>query len=761
MASVPCYSRVRGIVLVLLVASFPSVALAHWCDDLWASAYNIVVRPQSDTLDVPATGSATVDVWVQNNMGYALPNFELTADATGFAITLASAPSYRPGFLLPGEKLLHVMTVSRAGATPTLDVANVVFYVAFGDPGQDAAYGNNGTGVMVRKADGSLAPARPVANLDQSGMQSASLGASARADYGDATQAVSNLMAMFCAGRGSWVQADGTPISASGTPTYCANATTTVCPSRVTRAHTKYDWAHLWDAHELAYRKSILTTTQLSTLRARLMCSWNDAEPGFEAFSLFVLGYLGDDATARTFLNARVSSGIALDASLAKAALMMMGTAPSAPDLAAGLGSSDPFVAMTWAGARGVANGDDAAVRDVLLPLIAWIEPDTTDRGQAMTAAHIANLVAWHRRGWAADAGGPDAAVTFYGTGTDSVAPRAPTGVTCDVIAGTTLRVAWSPVTQDINNGAETVAYYRVASGPAADNYVHDDSTGGMSFDATGVEPGVTQHFAVRAVDTQGNTSTYSTDVACTLPVPARAPVASMSCNATSGTVPWSVSCQSTSADADGDIAHTYFRLDGGAYAEQTTYATTFAAAGNHVLGLRVVDATGLESSVVQALAAQPTAGGNAAPVAVASANLISGSAQVQISFSSTGSYDPEDGALGFVWDFNDGGAVSHDANPSHAFAAVGEYNVSLQVTDPEGLVGYDVVAVSIDGEASAPRSSRAVVTSVAPFSCAAAGGTSTIGLAVTIALASCVRRRRRCPQDRRVATPVCLEGQS
>ena len=31
----------------------PQTAQAHWCDDLWASSYNIVVKPEADTVTAP------------------------------------------------------------------------------------------------------------------------------------------------------------------------------------------------------------------------------------------------------------------------------------------------------------------------------------------------------------------------------------------------------------------------------------------------------------------------------------------------------------------------------------------------------------------------------------------------------------------------------------------------------------------------------------------------------------------------------------
>jgi len=91
----------------LLVLLSSPMASAHWCDDLWQSAYNIVVRPASDTVTVPASGSATLEIFVQNNMGYALPNFVLVGDVGGTAIVATRDSQKVNGTLLPGEKLTH------------------------------------------------------------------------------------------------------------------------------------------------------------------------------------------------------------------------------------------------------------------------------------------------------------------------------------------------------------------------------------------------------------------------------------------------------------------------------------------------------------------------------------------------------------------------------------------------------------------------------------------------------------------------------
>jgi hypothetical protein len=49
------------------------------------------------------------------------------------------------------------------------------------------------------------------------------------------------------------------------------------------------------------------------------------------------------------------------------------------------------------------------------------------------------------------------------------------------------------------------------------------------------------------------------------------------------------------------------------------------------------------------------------------------------------------------AWDFGDGSAISTDANPTHTFATLGEFNVKLTATSPSGVVDaiYQKVTIS------------------------------------------------------------------
>jgi PKD repeat protein len=86
---------------------------------------------------------------------------------------------------------------------------------------------------------------------------------------------------------------------------------------------------------------------------------------------------------------------------------------------------------------------------------------------------------------------------------------------------------------------------------------------------------------------------------------------------------------------------------------------------------------------------------GTVPPNAVATATPTSGSAPLSVQFSSAQSSDPDGSIVSYLWDFGDG-STSTAANPSHTFNAVGNYTVTLVVTDNSGLSDGATVTVSV-----------------------------------------------------------------
>lgn len=70
------------------------------------------------------------------------------------------------------------------------------------------------------------------------------------------------------------------------------------------------------------------------------------------------------------------------------------------------------------------------------------------------------------------------------------------------------------------------------------------------------------------------------------------------------------------------------------------------------------------------------------------------------ITFNSTGSYDPDGLIVSYFWEFGDGN-VSYLENPIHSYAKAGEYTVILRVTDNDNLINLTTTkAIVTDREA-------------------------------------------------------------
>jgi MYXO-CTERM domain-containing protein len=415
--------RAAGAV-VLFLALLPTNSWAHWCDDLWSSAYDIVIKPDSDT--------SPKALYVENRWGYQLINFKLTATTTGGgSVTLTPPTTLKvPNTLLPGEKAIWKI----ASGSPA-KVEDLSYYVTFGNTTgsltkQYACYPVLGASpVMVVKNDGTLFP-NAIAGIPKDGTDpqpnvangctfgDVALGRSLQlqtvADWDDLNAGLDNLMTLYCAGRGSWGNND----KAVKPNSYCKNATSTTCPTTRPTASpaSRSDYMRLWGAGALAIRKSSLGS-RLSVLRDRLKCGANDGDPGVAGYTLFVLGYLGDDSSAKSFLQTQANTSGDVG-TIAKAALYLMGDTTQKAAVQAGVQSSSVWVKVACAGALGIVDKDDASVTSAIIPEVKWIEPDNmggeTDNGKGMYSAHILEIVAMHRRGWIPRGDG-DGAVTFYG----------------------------------------------------------------------------------------------------------------------------------------------------------------------------------------------------------------------------------------------------------------------------------------------------------------------------------------------------------
>ncbi|MCW4007039.1 MAG: PKD domain-containing protein [Candidatus Bathyarchaeota archaeon] len=67
----------------------------------------------------------------------------------------------------------------------------------------------------------------------------------------------------------------------------------------------------------------------------------------------------------------------------------------------------------------------------------------------------------------------------------------------------------------------------------------------------------------------------------------------------------------------------------------------------------------------------------------------------VPVNFQGT-AYDPSGGPLTILWDFGDGGSANGTKTPTHTYYATGQYTVTLNVTDNDGLSAIDQLNVTV-----------------------------------------------------------------
>ncbi|MFS4493390.1 PKD domain-containing protein [Maribacter sp. 2308TA10-17] len=192
-------------------------------------------------------------------------------------------------------------------------------------------------------------------------------------------------------------------------------------------------------------------------------------------------------------------------------------------------------------------------------------------------------------------------------------------------------------------------------------------------------------------------------------------PTAIAEASPSSGIMPLEVSFTGNKSSDDKSITSYNWNFKDGSSATTNNAVHTFTEAGSYEVILMVTDAEGLSSTDTVVITVSEPA--NEAPIAIATANVVSGIIPLNVNFIGSSSEDDE-GIETYSWNFGDGSS-SNSANPSHTFTATGTYTVELTVTDADGLSDKATVTITAGepaNEAPVALASADIINGYAPL---------------------------------------------
>jgi PKD repeat protein len=137
----------------------------------------------------------------------------------------------------------------------------------------------------------------------------------------------------------------------------------------------------------------------------------------------------------------------------------------------------------------------------------------------------------------------------------------------------------------------------------------------------------------------------------------------------------------SASSDPDGEIKSWSWHFGDGGESSEASPTHTYAAPGSYEASLTVTDSAGHTATVTHMILVEPDEP-PAAAFTVLGGTPPAGS---PVSFDAGASSDPDGSIASYAWSFGDGTSAAAGITPSHVFAAAGDYEVTLTVTDSSG----------------------------------------------------------------------------
>lgn len=154
------------------------------------------------------------------------------------------------------------------------------------------------------------------------------------------------------------------------------------------------------------------------------------------------------------------------------------------------------------------------------------------------------------------------------------------------------------------------------------------------------------------------------------------------------------------SSDPDGSISSYAWDFGDGTSDTGATPSHVYDTAGSYNVTLTVTDDGGLSHTDTTSATIGDV--GNQPPVADANGPY-TGTLDQAVAFDGSGSTDPDGTIASYSWDFGDG-TTETGPNPSHAYTAEGAYNVTLTVTDNDGVQDSDSTTATIGSGNLAPK---------------------------------------------------------
>jgi PKD repeat protein len=174
-----------------------------------------------------------------------------------------------------------------------------------------------------------------------------------------------------------------------------------------------------------------------------------------------------------------------------------------------------------------------------------------------------------------------------------------------------------------------------------------------------------------------------------------RPPVANAGPDVTAATLSVVTFNGSGSSDPDGTIASYAWNFGDGATASGVSVTHAFSSSGTYAVTLTVTDNKG--STATDTAVATIT---NRPPVANAGPDQ-SATAGIPVSFSGSGSSDPDGSIASYAWNFGDS-TTGSGVTATHTYPNAGTYTATLTVTDDKGATASDRATITVTSAAGA-----------------------------------------------------------